>query len=115
MDNALKYTFRGYIKILIENDFLEENVIKLNVKDSGIGLNGISLERLRNLFNFGGIEDKLNKHATGANLGLTITQALVKNIAKENMKFCISVDSIEDMGSDFYFFIHNKVETLTHE
>ncbi len=100
---------------MIENDFLEENVLKINVKDSGIGLDAQCLERLKDLFHIGEIEEKVNKHGTGANLGLTITQALVREITKENMKFCISVDSIEGQGSDFYFFIHNKIETLTHE
>ena len=38
MSNALKFTFKGYIELLVEEDVPHDNIIKFTIKDTGIGI-----------------------------------------------------------------------------
>ena len=71
--NALKFTENGQVTIITT---IEDNVLKVQVKDTGIG---ISEENQRKLFKlFGFISDTQDKNINGIGLGLMITQQLVQ-------------------------------------
>ncbi len=91
IENAIKYTRKGSIKIKIYND--KENVC-VDVGDTGIG---ISSEYIPQLFNPFTQEDiGITRHYEGIGLGL----ALVKNYAALN-NATVSVKSKKGKGSTF--------------
>jgi PAS domain S-box-containing protein len=100
IDNAIKYTEKGYVKIYSE--YSENNGYSIIVEDSGIG---ISDEYLPSLFNpFSQEERGYTRKYEGNGLGL----ALVKKYCELN-KINISVDSKKNHGSKFKLTF-NKIE-----
>ncbi|MGD8779499.1 MAG: PAS domain S-box protein [Ignavibacteria bacterium] len=91
VDNALKYTEKGSIKIILKE---EDNNLNVSVKDSGIG---IAEEFLPNLFKpFTQEEQGYTRKYEGNGLGL----ALVKRYCEIN-RAEISVKSSKERGSEF--------------
>ena len=91
LDNAVKYTKQGTVKVKINDD--SENIY-VNVIDTGIG---ISDEYLRNIFTpFSQEESGYTRHYDGNGLGL----ALVKKYCELN-DAKISVESHKGRGSKF--------------
>ena len=94
--NAVKYTKKGEIEIIAFKQ--DEKFVRIAVKDSGVG---ISAQNRENLFNkFYRVQNDDTKGIVGTGLGLWITRQLV-----ELMGGKIFVDSIEHVGSQFYFII----------
>jgi signal transduction histidine kinase len=92
IDNAIKYTSEGEVKIEITNR--KENSVCVIVSDTGIG---ISPEFLPNLFNPFSQEDmSMTRHFEGTGLGL----ALVKKYVEIN-NAVIKVESEKGKGSKF--------------
>lgn len=90
INNALKFTTNGYIKL--GYNLINEKEIKIYVKDTG---RGIPKE------NIGSIFDrfvKLNPFVQGSGLGLPICKSLVEQMGGE-----IGVESDEREGSCFWF------------
>jgi len=72
INNAIKFTEHGYVKISCENNFSE---IVINVKDTGIG---IEKEKLELLFKpFSQIDIGLTRKQEGTGLGLSICKKLL--------------------------------------
>lgn len=92
LSNAIKYTpIHGLIEIIITN---QQNTLKVEVKDNGIG---ISEQDQCKLFNsFMQINNSLTKDGTG--LGLAISKRLVELLNGE-----IKVKSALGKGSTFFF------------
>lgn len=91
IDNAIKYTNEGFVKVLIEDD---DKFVTIKVIDSGIG---ISKEFLPNLFQvFTQEEQGYTRRFEGNGLGL----ALVKKYIAIN-EASIDVDSIKGKGTTF--------------
>lgn len=91
ISNAIKYTISGEVSIYHE---IKNGQIRTFVKDTGIG---ISEEDRKKLFNkFSRIYNDKTKDVFGTGLGLWITKQIV-----EKMGGKISVDSIENQGSQF--------------
>jgi CheY-like chemotaxis protein len=96
IENALKYTERGFIEI---GYILKDNkVIQFYVKDTGIG---IHKNRQKNIFNpFKPVSEPTMKKYASSGLGLTLSKGIV-----EMMGGKIWLESEEGEGSTFYFTI----------
>eukprot|EP01022_Parablepharisma_sp_SALTPOND_P025980 TRINITY_DN613_c0_g1_i4.p3 TRINITY_DN613_c0_g1~~TRINITY_DN613_c0_g1_i4.p3 ORF type:complete len:565 (-),score=53.82 TRINITY_DN613_c0_g1_i4:8023-9717(-) len=97
LGNALKFTFRGEIKITLEYDKAEDKLITC-VKDTGIGIKEEDLPKLFKLF--GKIRENSELNPTGVGLGLAICKKLSEHLGGD-----ISVKSTYGQGSTFTFTI----------
>lgn len=92
LDNSIKYTNSGKVKLEVYKDF--EGVICISIKDTGIG---ISEDYLKNLFNpFTQEEIGYTRKFEGNGLGL----AIVKRYADKN-NIDIVVKSKKNVGTEF--------------
>ena len=85
--NAIKYTNKGFVFCEVK---VNSNFLNFSVYDSGIG---ISKDHLDYIFESFG---QINKHSSGAGLGLSITKKLV-----EILKGTITVESKVMVGTTF--------------
>jgi len=95
LDNALKYTESGTIKLGYTFD--ERNAIFF-VEDTGIGLSEDKKDVVFDLFRK--VDEDRFKLYGGTGLGLTLAKYLVEMMGGE-----IDVDSMKDTGSKFFFSI----------
>jgi len=103
VDNAIKFTKEGGIVIVVSSRKEEYGInLSVTVKDTGIGMNNESIEKLFTSFNQ--VDTKRNRQEGGIGLGLAIAQAIV-----EKMGGFITVKSAPDKGSEIQFVIPQKV------
>ena len=103
-NNAVKFTNHGFVRICVDFDKLndEEILLKIAVKDSGIG---IKEEDVSKIFeSFQQVDSKRNRNVEGTGLGLAISQRLVSLMHGK-----ISVESEYGVGSTFSFAIPQKI------
>lgn len=101
INNAIKYTLKGYVEVYIKN--LKNNKVKVEIRDSGIGM---SEEYLQRMFTPFSQEDAgYKREFEGNGLGL----ALVKKYIELN-RAEISVESEKNIGSVFSVTFDLKVE-----
>ena len=98
INNAIKFTNKGYVKLKIS--LLEANGNDLNIEfrviDTGIGIDKNSL---KNIFDrFTQADASTTRKFGGTGLGLPICKGLVEIMGGE-----INVDSADGLGSEFYF------------
>ena len=103
LNNAVKYTKQGIVKLTVEG-IRESGVVtlKMQVKDSGIGIKKEDMDKL-----FGGFQRldlEQNRSIEGTGLGLAITRNLV-----ESMKGRIEVESEYGKGSVFTIFLTQEI------
>lgn len=72
--NALKFTFEGEILIILEREVLTDSLIKITVKDTGVGIPDSLKPKLFKLYGTYDHNNGSNKHGVG--LGLVITKKL---------------------------------------
>lgn len=104
VNNAIKFTDEGYVKLTVKVNRLEEENIELyiSVKDTG---QGIKEEDLQSLFGaFRQVDLKKNHNKEGTGLGLSISKQLV-----ELMGGTIDVRSRYGEGSEFFFTVKQGV------
>lgn len=104
LSNAVKYTKRGHVILKISYSRIdEENInLRIDVKDSGIGIQKKDME---NLFqNFTRLEEHKNRNIQGTGLGLSLTKRLVDMMHGE-----VLVESQYGEGSTFTAIIPQKV------
>lgn len=100
VNNAIKYTNAGHIKLEIRCERQKDGQYKLIVAVSDTGI-GIRPEDLGKLFdNFTRVDMEHNHTKEGTGLGLSIAKHLV-----EKMGGRIEVESIYGMGSKFTFYV----------
>jgi len=98
IDNALKFTHKGYVKFGIKK---KQQELLFFVKDTGIG---IPADKHHYIFeSFSKVTQVNNKLYRGAGLGLTISQNLVELLGGR-----IWIESEEHQGSVFYFTVPYK-------
>lgn len=104
LTNAVKYTPKGSVTINANWEWCSQNniILKLSVKDTGMG---ISEENQKQLFTtFQRFDEKKNRSIEGTGLGLTITKNLV-----EMMRGTITVKSEYGRGSEFIVEIPQEI------
>jgi len=104
MSNAIKFTNKGSVQLLVDIVKLENTKVSLNisVKDSGIGIHDEMLHRIFETFNPNSTLTKTKHH--GAGIGLSISKQLVSL-----MKGNLSCTSQKGVGSVFTLTL-NDVE-----
>lgn len=104
MNNAIKFTESGFVKLTIEVNTLDMENLELifKIQDSG---QGIKKEDIGKLFgSFSQVDQLRNHHKEGSGLGLAICKQLV-----ELMHGTIGVESTYGEGSTFYFTIPQRI------
>ncbi len=103
VNNAVKFTQEGCVTITItyRREDYGVNLI-VSIKDTGIGMNDVELEKLFTSFNQ--VDTKRNRQEGGVGLGLAISQAIVRK-----MGGFITVKSTPKQGSEFQFVVPQKV------
>lgn len=105
IDNALKYTEKGFVKFGYE---IMENYVKFNVTDSGIGINKSDY---KNIFNhFRKIEKTESKLYRGVGIGLSISKSMVELMGGE-----IWLESQPGSGSSFFFTLPYDNEMISSQ
>lgn len=104
LNNAVKFTDNGYVKLVLKADLNIKNecMLYISVSDSGQGIRAEDLERL-----FGAFEQadkKKNAGKEGTGLGLSISARLV-----EMMGGKLEVRSEYGVGSEFFFTISQSI------
>jgi len=98
IQNAIKFTKEGFVKLKIEvvNKTQKEITLKISVKDTGIG---IAKEKQKIIFErFTQIDSSSSRIFGGTGLGLSISKHMLALQGSELM-----LDSEEGKGSNFYF------------
>lgn len=100
INNAIKFTSKGSIKILVEPVSEDQNKIKVKFKiiDTGIGISEKGKQRL--FKSFSQLDSSTTRKYGGTGLGLAISKSLTNLMGGE-----IGVDSKENIGSTFWFTI----------
>ncbi|MEX2595703.1 MAG: ATP-binding protein [Salibacteraceae bacterium] len=96
LQNALKFTDKGYVKVTYEMEYGNESNVEvtLKIKDTGIG---IAPDRLASIFErFSQLDTGYRKKYSGTGLGLAINYELVRLMGGE-----ILVNSEEGVGTEF--------------
>ncbi|QKG78836.1 ATP-binding protein [Tenuifilum thalassicum] len=93
MNNAIKFTNNGKIVLSYA---LVQNLLRVTVEDSGIGLKSEDVDKIFNRFTQ--LDGSLTREYGGSGLGLSICKGIV-----EAMNGRIGVDSTHGKGSKFWF------------
>ena len=104
MNNAIKFTETGYVKLTVsvQKQSKEEVELLFKIRDTG---QGIREEDIGKLFDsFQQVDTKKNRYKEGTGLGLAICKQLVTL-----MGGTIGVESEYEKGSIFYFTILQKI------
>lgn len=98
VDNAIKYQKKqgGLVIISVEKDTKDKNMLKINIKDNGIGIPKILQKQVFGKFVRG--DSLIKQRVEGTGLGLFIAKGLV-NLSKGKIGFT----SKEGQGSVFWF------------
>jgi signal transduction histidine kinase len=107
VSNAIKFTERGFIHIVVDevNREADQAELEFSVADSGIG---IAADKTNQLFKpFSQIDNSSTRHYAGTGLGLSIVQRFA-----ELMQGCSGVESSEGQGSRFWFRISVELDSF---
>ncbi|MCI8769991.1 MAG: response regulator [Lachnospiraceae bacterium] len=104
LTNAVKYTKRGSITLSLNWERLNQEtmVLKVAVKDTGIGITQENQEKL--FSSFQRVDEKRNRSIEGTGLGLAITRQFVRLMGGE-----ITLESEYGKGSVFQMVIPQKI------
>ena len=106
LNNAVKFTRRGMVNLKLDCEFDENDpencILKIDVKDTGIGIKNEDKKKLFNSFQQ--VDSKRNRNVEGTGLGLAITQQLL-----DLMDGSIRFDSEYNKGTTFFMRIPQKI------
>ena len=104
MNNAIKFTDEGFVKLKVEVISLDMENVELcfEIQDSGQGIKEEDIDKL--FGSFAQVDKIRNHHKEGSGLGLAICKQLV-----ELMKGTIGVESTYGEGSIFNFKIPQRI------
>ena len=98
INNALKFTEEGFVKITISKDTSNPNFLRVSIIDTGIGIDDEGKKKLFKAFSQ--TDSSIGRKYGGTGLGLAISKNLV-----EMMGGNIQVESTPNVGSTFFFNI----------
>lgn len=100
VNNAIKFTLKGKIEIIIDNTFTHDDsqIVTFYVKDTGRGMSKKEMQHMLNTNNY----SKSSTNTTEG-LGLSVTKKLVKFLGGY-----LKVESKKNEGSIFYFSLQLK-------
>ncbi|MEX0779498.1 MAG: PAS domain S-box protein [Balneolales bacterium] len=97
--NAIKFTETGQVEVIVDTlNSIENDVISLQIRDSGVGIDEDFLSQVFDEFKQE--SEGLSRHYEGTGLGLTITKKIV-----ELLKGTISINSIKGVGTTIEILI----------
>lgn len=99
VNNALKFTEKGSVTIIIARDREQDDAIYFAVKDTGIGISEAAQAKLFTPFTQA--EESTTRKFGGTGLGLAISKRLINAMESE-----IKVASVENEGTTFYFSVN---------
>ncbi len=106
LSNAVKYTKEGSITFSAGFEKIPDRpnsiILKIAVKDTGIGIKSEDMDRLFTAFER--IEEKRNRNIEGTGLGMTIAQSFLVMMGSH-----LNVESVYGKGSVFSFDLEQKV------
>ncbi|MFK7805080.1 MAG: sensor histidine kinase [Anaerolineae bacterium] len=106
VSNAVKYTQKGEVSILISTDIPE--IVKIAVADTGVG---ISAEEIPYIFDsFRQVDSSLSRSFSGTGLGLAITKRMTDVIGGD-----LQVESEEGQGSIFTLTIPLEISAVPNK
>ena len=100
LTNAVKYTEKGKVTLTISGEVREEEkyLLKVSVRDTGIGIRKEDMEKL--FESFARLDETRNRNIEGTGLGMSIVTKLLALMGSE-----LKVESEYEKGSDFSFEI----------
>ncbi len=112
LGNALKFTSKGIIEIKAKPCGGSDRLIKISVKDSGIGIKEEDQKKLFQAFGRLDLGENENLNIQGVGLGLLISNILSKNLGPNNNRIDggLKVKSTLGEGSKFSFILEDKNE-----
>jgi len=105
INNSIKYTLKGYVEVYVKN--LNNNKVKVEIRDSGIGMSQEYIEKM--FVPFSQEDAGYKREFEGNGLGL----ALVKKYIELN-RADISVESEKNIGSVFSVVFDNQLNFSDH-
>ncbi len=104
LTNAVKYTEKGYVTLSLDYEKLDNKhiLLKVSVKDTGIGIKSEDLEKL--FAPFERIDEKRNLTIEGTGLGMSIVRSLLFQMGSS-----LDVKSTYGRGSNFSFELVQEV------
>ncbi len=104
MNNAIKFTENGYVKLSVKTKMLNDTRMELafSVEDTGQGIKEEDMDKL--FGSFSQVDTKKNHHKEGTGLGLAISKQLA-----ELMNGSMGVHSKYGEGSNFHFTIQQEI------
>ncbi len=104
LTNAVKYTEKGYVTLSLDYEKLDNKhiLLKVSVKDTGIGIKSEDLEKL--FAPFERIDEKRNLTIEGTGLGMSIVRSLLFQMGST-----LDVKSTYGRGSNFSFELVQEV------
>ncbi len=113
LTNAVKYTEEGEIIFSVDYEYIDsdpdigkkEILLKISVKDTGIGIKEEDLTRLYRPFER--IDEDKNRSIEGTGLGISIVKKILALMGTK-----LEVDSVYGEGSDFHFAVRQEVMRL---
>ena len=107
LGNSIKFTSKGFIKLKICKTYFR-NVIKFEIKDTGVGIKPEILPQLFKPFATFDTETGLNKYGIG--LGLNICKMIVSLLGPCDSLF---VSSVYHTGTKFGFLLFTNIKEKT--
>lgn len=114
LTNAVKYTEEGEITFSVDYELLDENsergnsqmLLKISVRDTGIGIRKEDMSRLYNPFER--IEEEKNKYVEGTGLGISIVKEILGLMGSK-----LELESVYGEGSNFHFAIKQEIMKMS--
>ena len=104
LTNAVKYTEKGSVTLIIRGEEIKDNEIQIYVEVSDTGI-GIKEEDIGALFeSFRRLDEKRNRNIEGTGLGMSIVTKLLEMMGSE-----LHVESIYGVGSTFWFRLKQHI------
>jgi len=109
VDNAVKYTEKGGIQIIVENEYIENEIfVKVSIIDTGIGISQANIPLI--FEEFRQVSEGYNRSFEGSGLGLTLVKKMLKL-----MRGDIKVESKIGMGSKFIVYLPGILKNIEPE